>query len=225
MGIPVGVAPTVATTAPEEGTDVSTITTPRPDVASGKPAGAPIYGLIAEFSTPAAIMHAAEEVRKQGFRWWDCHTPFPVHGLDKAMGVNTTILPLLVFGAGATGTTLGFLLQAFTNSSSITIWALVWVTGYPFMVSGKPILSMPAFIPVMFELTILLSALSAVGLMFLLNGLPRLHHPLLGNRRFLRASDDRFFISVEARDPAFFRSKTEQLLKSLGARSVEAVED
>lgn len=224
MGARASAPPTAATTAPEEGTDVSTITTPRPDVASGKPAGAPIYGLIAEFSTPAAIMHAAEEVRKQGFRWWDCHTPFPVHGLDKAMGVNTTILPLLVFGAGATGTTLGFLLQAFTNSSSITIWALVWVTGYPFMVSGKPILSMPAFIPVMFELTILLAATSCVFLMLLLNGLPRLHHPLFKCDRFRRASDDKFILAIEAKDPKFSRARTESFLRSLHPDHVEAVE-
>ena len=80
--------------------------------------------------------------------------------LDKAMGVQRTILPLLVFGAGLTGTTVGFILQAFTNASSISLWALVWVTGYPFLISGKPFLSLPAFIPVMFELTILLSATS-----------------------------------------------------------------
>jgi hypothetical protein len=169
-------------------------------------------------------MHAAEKVRDAGYRWWDCHTPFPVHGLDKAMGIQRTILPLLVFGAGLTGTTLGFILQAFTNSSSISLWALVWVTGYPFLISGKPLISLPAFIPVMFELTILLAATSCVGLMLLLNGLPWLSHPLLANKRFLRASDDRFFIVIQARDPRFFRSRTEEFMRGLGAKAVEAVE-
>ena len=183
-----------------------------------------IYGLMAEFTTPGDLMHAAEEVRKQAFRWWDCHSPFPVHGLDKAMGIKPTILPLLVFGAGATGTAVGFLLQAFTNASAYTIWALVWVTGYPFKISGKPFLSMPAFIPVMFELTILLAATSCVFLMLLLNGLPRLHHALLKNDKFRRATDDRFFLVIEARDPKFSRGRTESFLRSLHPVSLEAVE-
>ena len=183
-----------------------------------------LYGILAEFHDPAALMAAADQVRMAGFRWWDCHTPFPVHGLDKAMGIKRTILPVLVFGAGLTGTTIGFCLQAFTNAASFSIWALVWVTGYPFLISGKPLISMPAFIPVMFELTILLSALSAVGIMFLFNGLPRWNHPLLSNKRFLRVTDDRFFIVIESRDPRFFASRTEQFLKDLGAKAVEMVE-
>jgi hypothetical protein len=183
-----------------------------------------IHGVLAEFHDPASLLHAAEKVREAGYRWWDCHTPFPVHGLDKAMGIQRTILPLLVFGAGLTGTTVGFILQAFTNASSLSVWALVWVTGYPFLISGKPLISLPAFIPVMFELTILLAATSCVGLMLLLNGLPWLSHPLLANKRFLRATDDRFFIVIQSRDPRFFRSRTEEFLKSLGAKAVEAVE-
>ena len=183
-----------------------------------------IHGVLAEFHDPASLLHAAEKVRDAGYRWWDCHTPFPVHGLDKAMGIQRTILPLLVFGAGLTGTTVGFILQAFTNATSLSVWALVWVTGYPFLISGKPLISLPAFIPVMFELTILLAATSCVGLMLLLNGLPWLSHPLLANKRFLRATDDRFFIVIQARDPRFFRSRTEEFLKGLGAKAVEAVE-
>jgi hypothetical protein len=182
------------------------------------------HGVLAEFHDPASLLHAADKVREAGYRWWDCHTPFPVHGLDKAMGIQRTILPLLVFGAGLTGTTVGFILQAFTNASSLSVWALVWVTGYPFLISGKPLISLPAFIPVMFELTILLAATSCVGLMLLLNGLPWLSHPLLANKRFLRATDDRFFIVIQSRDPRFFRSRTEEFLKSLGAKAVEAVE-
>ena len=203
------------------------MTTFAPSSTPSSAAAAPrpkLYGVLAEFHDPASLLHAAEKVRDAGYRWWDCHTPFPVHGLDKAMGIQRTILPLLVFGAGLTGTTVGFILQAFTNASSLSIWALVWVTGYPFLISGKPMLSLPAFIPVMFELTILLAATSCVGLMLLLNGLPWLSHPLLANKRFLRATDDRFFIVIQSRDPRFFRSRTEEFLKSLGAKAVEAVE-
>jgi len=191
------------------------------------PAAAPrrLACLLAEFENPAQIVAAAEQVRDAGYRHWDCHTPFPVHGLDKAMGIGRTILPVLVFFAGAAGCTTGLVLQLFTNSYGFTIWALVKVTGYPFLISGKPALSIPAFIPVMFELTILFSALSTVGLMLLMNGLPWLSNPLFSSERFRRASDDRFFISIDARDPRFYRSKTEHFLKSLGATAVEAVED
>ena len=184
-----------------------------------------VHGLLAEFHDPAALLHAAEKVRDAGYRYWDCHTPFPVHGLDQAMGIQRTLLPVLVFCAGAAGCTAGLSLQLFTNSFDFTVWAMVWVTGYPFLISGKPALSIPAFIPVIFELTVLFSALSTVGLMLLMNHLPRHHHPLFGSERFRRASDDRFFISIEARDPRFYRSKTEHFLKSLGATAVEAVED
>ncbi len=202
---------------------MSTATHAHSQAASSAPR--PVYGLIAEFEKPGDLMHAAEKVRDAGFTWWDCCTPFPVHGLDKAMGVKRTILPVLVFFAGATGTAAAFALQTFTNSFSFSTWAVVKVTGYPYLISGKPMMSLPAFIPVMFELTILFSALSCVGLMFLFNGLPRLYHPLLQNNRFRRATNDRFFVVIEARDPKFLRGKTEAFLRTLGATAVEAVED
>lgn len=204
---------------------MSTLTTdPRPLAEDRPQERGPLYGLMAEFATPGELLEAADAVRREGFRWWDCHSPFPVHGLDKAMGIRPTILPIAVFGAGATGTMIGFLLQAFTNSWNLTVWAIVWVTGYPFLISGKPLLSMPAFIPVMFELTILLAATSAVFLMLLFNGLPRLHHPLFHSERFRRVTDDRFFLVIEARDPKFSRARTESLLRSFRPVAVEAVE-
>ncbi len=202
---------------------MSTATHAHSQAASSAPR--PVYGLIAEFEKPGDLMHAAEKVRDAGFTWWDCCTPFPVHGLDNAMGVKRTILPVLVFFAGASGTAAAFALQTFTNSFSFSTWAVVKVTGYPYLISGKPMMSLPAFIPVMFELTILFSALSCVGLMFLFNGLPRLFHPLLQNNRFRRATNDRFFVVIEARDPKFLRGKTEAFLRTLGATAVEAVED
>lgn len=186
-----------------------------------------VWGVLGEFKTPAAIFNAAGKVRDAGYRRWDCHVPFPVHGLDRQMGVKRTILPVVVFFAGLTGCSVGFLLQAFTNATGAewSFWAIVWVTGYPFLISGKPLLSVPAFVPVMFELTILLSALTTAGVMLLFNGLPRWNHPLFRKKRFLRATDDRFFIVIEARDPRFIRSKTEAFLASIGASHVEAVED
>ena len=188
-------------------------------------APARLYGLMAEFHSAEAITKAATAVNAAGYRYWDCHVPFPVHGLDKAMGVKRTILPVLVFGAGLTGTCVAFCLQAFTNAASFSLWAVVWVTGYPFLISGKPLMSVPAWIPVIFELTVLFASLSAAGLMLALNNLPRLSHPLLANNRFRRVTDDRFFVVIEARDPKFLRSKTEAFLNSLGAKHVEGVED
>jgi len=183
------------------------------------------WGVCAEFSTPGAILRAAPKVRDAGYRWWDCCTPFAVHGLDNAMGIKPTVLPILVFFAGLTGLITAFSLQTFTNSTSWDLWAFVWVTGYPYLVSGKPLLSLPAFIPVMFELTILFSALTAVFGMFIMNGLPRLNHPLFANQRFAKVTDDKFFIVIESKDPKFFRARTIAFLKSIGAESVEEVEE
>lgn len=200
--------------------------TPTPETTRRAASPPRLYGLIAEFDTTAAIMHAATEARKAGYRWWDCHTPFAVHGLEKAMGVRPTVLPWIVLAAGATGTFVGLVLQWFTNATFLSFQfpPLIKVTGYAFMVSGKPYFSLPAFIPVIFELTILLAALTSVFGMLLLNGLPRLYHPLFKSARFLRASDDKFFLVIEARDPKFQRGRTEQFLQSLNPAAIEAVE-
>jgi hypothetical protein len=190
-------------------------------------APAKLYGLLAEFESTADIMAAAEKTREAGYRWWDCMTPFPVHGLDKAMGVKPTILPILVFGGGITGTILAFVLQWFTNASSFDMFSGIpgiFVRGYDFMISGKPFWSGPAWVPIMFELTILLSALGCVGWMFLLNGLPRFFHPCVRSERFSRVTDDRFFLVIEARDPKFVRHKTEDFLRSLEPLSLEALD-
>ena len=198
----------------------------RPTPSSGPPgeSAAALWGLMAEFDNAPAIYDAAVQVRDAGYRWWDCHTPYAVHGLDKAMGIKPTILPVLVFFAGLTGLVVGTLLQWFTNAESFDLWALVWVRGYDFMISGKPFASVPAWIPVIFELTILFAALAAAGLMLLLNGLPRLYHPTLKSSRVARATDDRFFLVIEARDPKFRRRTTEALLESFDPISIEALE-
>jgi hypothetical protein len=182
-----------------------------------------LFALLAEFTTPAQIQHAAQQVRDAGYQWWDCCTPFPVHGLDKAMGIRPTILPVLVFFGGLTGTLLAIGLQVLTNSTRVDI-PFLFLHGYNFFISGKPFISGPAFVPVAFELTVLLSALSTVGLMLLLNGLPRLYHPLFKSVRFARVTDDRFFLVIEARDPKFSPQRTEEFLRSLHPVSIEAVE-
>lgn len=173
-----------------------------------------LFGYLAEFTEPGELLDAAAKVRDAGFEHWDCHTPFPVHGLDDAMGVKGTKLPLLVLGGGLTGLALAALMQWWMNA-----------VDYPFWISGKPFFGVPAAVPVMFELTVLFSALTTFFGMWGLNMLPQHHHPLFNSRRFKRATADRFFISIEARDRRFHREKTREFLESLGPDAVEAVED
>jgi len=178
------------------------------------------YGLAAEFKTTPEIYHAAEKVNAAGYRWFDCLVPFPVHGLDRAMGVKMTILPILVFFGGLTGLIVACSLQIFTNSLEIDLWAIVPIVGYQFDVSGKPLLGQAAFVPVAFELTVLFSALTAVFGMLVLNKLPMFYHPVLKHPALARATDDRFFLVIEARDPKFVRSEVEAFLKTLEPESI-----
>jgi len=178
------------------------------------------YGLAAEFKTTPGIYHAAEKVNAAGYRWFDCLVPFPVHGLDRAMGVKMTILPILVFFGGLTGLIVACSLQIFTNSLEIDLWAIVPIVGYQFDVSGKPLLGQAAFVPVAFELTVLFSALTAVFGMLMLNKLPMFYHPALKHPALARATDDRFFLVIEARDPKFVRSEVEAFMKTLEPESI-----
>ncbi|NCG56266.1 MAG: DUF3341 domain-containing protein [Proteobacteria bacterium] len=170
--------------------------------------------LIAEFETADQLMSAAEKVRDEGFKRWDCHTPYPVHGLDGAMGIRPTILPWIVLGGGFTGFCGGLLMQGWMNGIS-----------YPFLIRGKPFFSIPASIPVAFELTILLSAFGAFGGMLALNGLPRMFNPLFRSDRFRRATADRFFISIEARDRRFDADSNARFLRGIGANAIEVIEE
>lgn len=173
-----------------------------------------VWGLMTEFGDVTTLIHAAEKVRDAGYRHWDCHTPFPVHGLNGAMGLHDTKLPWLVFGAGFTGAMTGLVMQWWMNAID-----------YPIIISGKPMWSLPANIPVIFELTILFSALTAFGGMIALNGLPWHSHPLLRKDSFRRATDDRFYITIEATDPSFDIEGTRAFLASLGGTPVETVEE
>jgi hypothetical protein len=185
-------------------------TSPSTTAAEGKR----LWGYLVEFETPEALLDAAEKVRDAGYTRWDAHTPFPLHGLNDAMGLRPTKLPWLVFGAGLTGALIGLVLQWYTNAFD-----------YKFLISGKPYFSLPANIPVIFELTILFAALTAFAGMIVLNGLPEWYHALFRRRRFRRVTADRFFISVEAADPKFDVELTRAFLESLGGSVPEGVED
>jgi hypothetical protein len=182
-----------------------------------------LYGVLAEFADEHSLLAAAARVRDAGYRRWDAFTPYPVHGLDDAMGVRGTRLPWLVLVCGLTGMTVGILLCWWTNATSFNVPSAL--RGYPLLVSGKPLFSLPANIPVIFELTILFSAFAAVFGMLGRNGLPRLYHPLFRTTRFRRASRDRFFIAIEADDAAFDPAGTIELLRDGGAVGIEQVRD
>lgn len=172
-----------------------------------------IYGVLAQFETPRDIFHACENVRDAGFKKWDAHTPFPVHGLDGAMGLRRSKLPFIVLVMALTGAALAFGLQ---------VW--VSVEAQPIVIAGKPLFSWPAFVPVTFELAVLFGALGALFGMLGLNKLPQHYHSLFRSERFERVTDDKFFISIEAADPKFDVDGTTRLLESLGATHVEVVE-
>lgn len=176
--------------------------------------GKKIYGLLAELKTVEELIAGAETVRDAGYTKWDTHTPFPVHGLDDAMGLGPTRLPFAVLGAGLTGAAAGLGLQWYTNAFD-----------YKLIISGKPFFSIPANIPVTFEVTVLLSALTAFVGMLAFNNLPMWYHSLFKSRRFARATSDRFFISIEAGDPKFDREATRRLLESIPGAVVEEVEE
>jgi hypothetical protein len=164
---------------------------------------APIYGLLAEFDGPDQLVAAARAAHQDGYRNIDAYTPFPVEGLAEAIGFKTSRLPILILCGGLVGCLGGFALQ---------YWVSVWA--YPENVGGRPHNSWPAFIPVTFELTVLIAALTAVCGMLGLNGLPMPYHPLFHVPRFAEASRDCFFLCIEARDPKYDRETTRRFLES-----------
>lgn len=169
-------------------------------------------GLLAEFESPAELVRAAEQVRQAGYLRWDAHTPYPIHGLSRAMAVKDTALGWIVLAGGIFGCSLGIGLQWWTNA-----------VDYPIVISGKPLWSLPANIPVAFELTILFAALSAFFGMLVLNGLPRHHHWVFDDERFQRATSDRYFISIESSDPRFDLAESRALLESTECIGTEIV--
>lgn len=171
------------------------------------------YGISATFETPGALMAAAEKVRDAGFKNWDCITPFPVHGLDAAMGLGRSNVPKFTFLGGITGFTIGMTM----------IWAMNSFD-YPLVVGGKPYFSPIFSFPVAYELTILLGAFGTIGGMFLLNRLPMHHHPVLKSPKIVRALDDQFLIVIETRDPKFDAKATRELLAKAGGTEITELE-
>ena len=179
--------------------------------------------VLAEYDTVTAVMIAADKVRKAGYSRWDVHSPFPIHGIDPIIGIKPTILPWIVLAGGTFGLLAGLFLTIYTMATEIE--SLGQFSGYPYLISGKPLLSLPAYIPPIFELTILFSAFGAVFGMLLLNNLPMLYNPLFRNHRFKRATDDRFFVVIETADPKFDEYETVKLLRSTKPLAIERVED
>lgn len=171
------------------------------------------WGVMAEFEGVDQVLHAAREVRKAGYSKWDAHTPFPVHGMDDAMGIRPTRLPWLILLMGAVGVGAAQLMQHWMNG-----------VDYPFIISGKPLVSWPSSIPITFEMMVLFAAFTAFFAMWIANDLPRWFHPLLRKPRFARATNDRFFVAIEARDPQFDPVRTAEFLRRLHPASVELVE-
>jgi hypothetical protein len=172
------------------------------------------YGVIAEYTTPADVMRAAKKVRDAGYTRWDVFTPFPVHGMDKAMGMKNSKVGWFAFLGGVTGYTTGMLMIWFMNALN-----------YPILVGGKPMFSPFAAFPPSYELTILFGAFGALGGMLFLNRLPRLHHPLLKHRRFGLVTHDRFFVVIECGDPKYSATGTIRLLEETGGQHIELVEE
>jgi hypothetical protein len=171
-----------------------------------------IFGMMAEFDSATELTEAAASAYQDGYRRMDGYSPFPIHELPEALGLRKSRLALAVFLGGLAGCVGGFLFQ-------------LWVAkiAYPMNVAGRPYNSWPSFIPVTFELTVLFASLTAVLTMLGRNGFPRPHHPVFNVQSFSRASEDGFFLVIEAEDPRFDLEKTRAFLQSLKAKEVVEV--
>ena len=171
-----------------------------------------IYGLLAEFKGPKDLLHAAEAIKNDGYINFDCHTPFPVHGLDDAMGLSRSIIGYIVGIGCVIGAIAGLGLQWWSSTIE-----------YPIIISGKPFFSWQAYMIITFVLMVLGGAFSALIGMFHLNRIPTFHHPLFNSENFEKATDDGFFISIESKDPYFQLDDTKEFLKSLGGNNIEEI--
>lgn len=173
-----------------------------------------IYAIAAKFDDPEKLKAAAEKTRDAGYKKIEAYSPFPIHGMGEAVGMGRPILAWVIFAGGLAGLAGGWYLEYWVS-----------VLELPYNIGGKPLNSWPAFVPIMFECTILAAALTAVIGMFAFNGLPRPHHPIFNCPGFDRASQDMFFLAVEAEDPKFDRTATAQFLEELEPLEVVEVED
>lgn len=170
------------------------------------------FGIVAEFANPGAILRAAEKVRAAGFTKFDTHTPFPIHGMDRAMGLSQSKLPFVTLVFGLTGTCSAALLQ----------W---WMNGYDYQlrVGGKPFVSYQSYVPVMFELTVLFAATATVLGLLAFCRLPQPYHPLFAHERFARITDDAFVLAIEASDPAWDEQKARAVLGECGGTEITLI--
>jgi hypothetical protein len=172
-----------------------------------------VYGVIGEFGDPHELVHAGRKIREMGYTKLDAMSPFPVHGIDEALGIPYSKLGWIVIPLSLCGTATAAL--------------LIWYAGAvqdKFVIGGKPLFDFTFSIPVMFELTVLFTAFATFIGMWALNGLPRLYHPSLNYRNAHKASDDRFLLVIEANDPKFDAQQSAEHLRSVGADTVEVVE-
>ncbi len=176
--------------------------------------GKKVHGIVAEFDSVDTLLAACRRVRDAGYTKTDAYTPFAVHGIDKALGIKPTILPWIVLAAGLTGLVTGLAMQIWMNAID-----------YPYIISGKPYISLPAFVPVTFELTILFSSFGAFFGMWALNGLPRFSNPMFTDPRFDRATDDKFFLYIDSSDQRFDAAGVERLLGDAGGQYITSVVD
>lgn len=171
-----------------------------------------VYGAVAEFDSPESLLAAIRGVRERGYSKLDAFTPFPVHGIDEALGAPRSPLGWIVLAAGLAGAAAALM--------------LIWYTGavdYPLVIAGKPLFAFEFSIPITFELAVLFAAFGAVIGMFLFNGLPRLYHPVFQHSRFERATDDRFLLAIEADSAAFDATGAAEALRTLGGEHVEVI--
>lgn len=171
-----------------------------------------VFGLIAEFDTPEALLAAAKQTHAAGYRNMDAFSSFPIEGLAEAIGAKKSKVPMFVLIGGLTGTATAFLLQTIAR-----------VYHYRFDIGARPQFAWPAFVPVMFELTILFAAFAALFSMIILNNLPLPYHSVFNSKNFERASTDGFFLCVEATDEKYHGDDTKAFLEGLGAREVSEV--
>jgi len=174
----------------------------------------PIYGVLAEFANPTALVAATKRARDEGYTRFEAYTPFPVEELSETIPVRYPILPLLVLTGGIIG-----------GLSAFSTLYYASVINYPLNIGGRPLNSWPSFIPITFELTVLGAAFAAVFGVLALSGLPMPYHPLFNVKEFARASQDRFFLCIEANDPKFDVEATTKFLVSLDALGVSHVDD
>lgn len=172
-----------------------------------------IYGLLAEFNSSTALVEAAEQAHSAGYKKLDAYSPYPIEELSEALHLRRSKVPIVVLTGGLLGAASGLFMQYYAS-----------VLSYPLNIGGRPLASFPSFIPITFEATVLLASLIGVAGMLFLNGLPQPYHPVFNVERFLRASQDCFFLCIEARDERFDYDETRRFLESLNATEVSDVE-